>query len=109
MLCATLNCARKQLQRRPIPRRAIQGIKAVCKKKCTAQQPVPVNVPYLPAFRSGVRGDEDGDEGENEGKSEEDEEEEGGGGGMMRVEAVTNYSGMILRRRCLMNIVTTSK
>ena len=77
MLCATLNCARKQLQRRPIPRRAIQGIKAACKKKCTAQ-PVPVNVPYLPAFRS-VHGDEDGDEGENEGKSEEDEEEEEGG------------------------------
>ena len=67
MLCATLNCARKQLQRRPIPRRAIQGIKAACKKRCTAL-PVPVNVPYLPAFRSGVHGDEDGDEGENEGK-----------------------------------------
>ena len=88
----------------PYPAPRIQGIKAVCKKKCTAQQPVPVNVPYLPAFRSGGHGDEDGDEGENEGRSEERRRR-----GVTRVEAVTNGSGMILRRLCLMNIVTTSK
>jgi hypothetical protein len=58
------NCTHKQLQRRPIPRRAIEGTKAECKKNCNSQN-FTISVPYLPAIRRAVHNDEDGDEGDH--------------------------------------------